>query len=75
MKKHLAIIGLIVNVVFAIVLLLFSVRHPHWETLRLSPDVRRTYYEKLLRILCNQALPWTSGAMGFSAVLFWKLRK
>ena len=76
MKKNIiATIGLIVDLVFAIFLILFAVRHPHWETLQLSPDARRIYYEKLLHILCDQALPWTAGAMIFSAILFWKLRK
>jgi hypothetical protein len=75
MKNNSATIGLIVNVVYAVFLLLFAVRHPHWETLQLSPDARRIYYEKLLHIVVNQALPWTSGAMAFSAYLFWKLRK
>ena len=76
MKRNVAAItGLILNVIFAIFLVLFSVRHPHWETLQLTPDARIGLYEKLLHILCDQALPWTAAAATFSAFLFWKLRK
>ena len=73
--KSIAVLGIILNVVVAIFLILTSLRHPHWETLQLTPDARRLYYEKLLHILCDWTLPSAAGAMILSAYLFWKLRK
>jgi hypothetical protein len=74
-KRLIAILGVILNLICATFLTLTAIRHPHWETLQLSPDARRAYYEKLLNILCDQTLPWTVAAMVVSAIFFWILRK
>jgi hypothetical protein len=73
--KHRAVIGLVLNLIFGVFMVLFAVRHPHWETLSLTPDARIAYYEKLLHIVCDEAFPAAAVSMFLSAFLFWKLRK
>jgi hypothetical protein len=74
-RKLIAISGLVLNLIFGTFMVLFAVRHPHWETLSLTPDARIAYYEKLLHIVCDKAFPWTAGSCFFSAILFWMARK
>jgi hypothetical protein len=74
-RKLIAICGLVLNLIFGVFMVLFAVRHPHWETLSFTPDARIAYYEKLLHIVCDRAFPWTAAACFFSAILFWRLRR
>jgi hypothetical protein len=74
-RKSRVVIGLVLNLVFGVFMVLFAVRHPHWDTLSLTPDARIAYYGRFLHIVCDELFPWTAAAMFFSAYLFWRLRK
>jgi hypothetical protein len=39
-RKSRVIIGFVLNLIFGIFMVLFAVRHPHWDTLSLTPDAR-----------------------------------
>jgi hypothetical protein len=73
--RVIALGGFLLNIVLGTFACLYAIRHPRWEDLTFTPEARITYYERMLHILCDQAMPWFAGGMFFSAVLFLMLRK
>lgn len=71
----LAMTGAVMNLVVAFFLVLMAIQHPDWNPVGMKAEVRINYYLQTLQVLCREVLPVVAGAMVFSSMMFWKLRR
>jgi len=75
-QRHLtALTGLVLNLICTIIMVGFAILHPRWETVPLTPEEVRPYFEGMLHLVGSVAMSVLAAVMAFSAFLFWKLRK
>jgi phosphate/sulfate permease len=76
-KKRLltAIVGILLNLFFAAIMVMLVIQYKTWESANIASQARLVYDQKQNHIFMFELLPITTGAMLFSACMFWKLRK
>ena len=70
-----AVVTAIINLMFVAMSIHFVRYYNDWEEMKLRPEIRLEYGEKIIHLLCYEVLPAYAVVMIFAAVILWLLRK